>query len=122
MTFTSQAAPKSWWTRELTDYTLSAVALWNLAMPDGWLRHGRDRCPTCRNLRQTMMGTWWFQVDACFVRLGAPMTHDLSLKACRVRLEKGTAVGYTHGAPAAPMNFAANARSGWGCAAHLGRS
>ena len=55
------------------------------------------------------LGTWWIQVDACFVELpdatGSGMTKDV----CPANsLEAGTAVGYTHGAPAMPENLTAS--------------
>ena len=55
------------------------------------------------------LGTWWIQVDACFVELpdatGSGMTKDVCPDAS---LEAGTAVGYTHGPPAAPKNLTAS--------------
>ena len=48
-------------------------------------------------------GTWWFQVDACFEK---EVEED---KACSAaKLEKGTAVGYTHGPFPAPKDLAAS--------------
>ena len=54
--------------------------------------------------RGTALGIWWFQVSACFAELSAAAGTCSSANR-----ESGTAVGYTHGAPAAPKNFAANA-------------
>ena len=55
------------------------------------------------------LGTWWIQVDACFVELpnatGSGMTKDVCPPNS---LEAGTAVGYTHGAPEMPENLTAS--------------
>ena len=55
------------------------------------------------------LGTWWIQVDACFEDLpdatGSGDTKDVCPTGS---LEAGTAVGYTHGAPAAPENLTAS--------------
>ena len=54
------------------------------------------------NYRRNDAGTWWFQVDACFVEFDED-------KACpSASLEKGTPVGYTHGPFPAPANLAAS--------------
>ena len=55
------------------------------------------------------LGTWWIQVDACFEDLpdatGSGDTKDVCPDDS---LEAGTAVGYTHGAPAMPENLTAS--------------
>ena len=52
--------------------------------------------------RNSDEGIWWIQVDACLAMFS--MDAD-----CAVNMrENGTAVGYTHGPPAAPKNFAAS--------------
>ena len=57
-------------------------------------------------LNQKDLGTWWVQVDACFMPLG---TTGAAKGVCPSgQLESGTAVGYTHGPPAAPENLAAS--------------
>ena len=56
--------------------------------------------------KATDLGTWWFQVSACLDEL-APAT---AVGKCPTgESEAGTSVGYTHGAPPAPTNLAANA-------------
>ena len=62
------------------------------------------------------LGIWWFQVTACFADL-IPAPPDVGTAppggTCPSgQSDAGTAVGYTHGAPAAPVNFAANAVPG----------
>ena len=47
-------------------------------------------------------GTWWVQVSACFAELTTRGT------CAGASTEAGGSVGYTHGSPAAPMNFAAS--------------
>ena len=54
------------------------------------------------NHRRNDTGTWWFQVDACFT----PVVKGAACPAAS--LEKGTAVGYTHGPFPAPENLAAS--------------
>ena len=56
------------------------------------------------------LGTWWFQVTACF----ADLTGEAPAPGTCPSNENvdGTAVGYTHGAPAAPKNFAASSVPG----------
>ena len=65
------------------------------------------------------VGTWWLQVDACFLEWGAGAMKDTAndetdddfndrkaLKACPSKhLGSGTAVGYTHGPWLAPANL-----------------
>ena len=54
------------------------------------------------NYNRNDAGTWWFQVDACFAVVEEG-------DACpSASLEKGTAVGYTHGPFPAPENLAAS--------------
>ena len=54
------------------------------------------------NYNRNDAGTWWFQVDACFAEVNEG-------DACpSASLEKGTAVGYTHGPFPAPENLAAS--------------
>ena len=54
------------------------------------------------NYNRNDAGTWWFQVDACFAAVEEG-------DACpSASLEKGTAVGYTHGPFPAPDNLAAS--------------
>ena len=54
------------------------------------------------NYNRSDEGTWWIQVDACFVDLPDSGTCPAE------SLEKGAAVGYTHGAFQAPENLAAS--------------
>ena len=63
------------------------------------------------NYKKTDLGPWWFQVTACL----KPLEGDADTtpgKCPRNENVDGTAVGYVHGAPAAPKNFAANAVPG----------
>ena len=61
---------------------------------------------TTATLNQKDLGTWWVQVEACFMPLG---TTGAAEGVCPMgQLESGTAVGYTHGAPAAPENLTAS--------------
>ena len=57
------------------------------------------------------LGIWWFQVAACFAAL-EPEDMTKAGTCPSGKSDAGTAVGYTHGAPAAPENFAANAVPG----------
>ena len=66
-----------------------------------------DGTATSLTYKATDLGTWWFQVSACVVALD-PATAAGTCKPA-TNLEAGTGVGYTHGAPPAPTNLAANA-------------
>ena len=72
---------------------------------------------------QNDMGTWWFQVDACFIDWGALSSElpeseaNLALKDCPgAARENGTPVGFTHGPFPAPANLAASLISTGGVA------
>ena len=61
---------------------------------------------TMATLNQKDLGTWWVQVDACFMPLG---TTGATKGVCpRGELESGTSVGYTHGAWEAPEALTAS--------------
>ena len=56
--------------------------------------------------KSTDLGTWWFQVSACFTDIDDGV--DTNPDTCPSNdLVAGTSVGYTHGAPAAPKGFTA---------------
>ena len=55
-------------------------------------------------LNENDLGTWWIQVDACFMALGGADNDECP----EGELEEGASVGYTHGAPKAPENLAAS--------------
>ena len=63
------------------------------------------------------VGTWWFQVSACLVDFDytdEPVGQEPDIRdSCpSSSLEKGDAVGYTHGAWTAPVNFDATSVPG----------
>ena len=61
---------------------------------------------TMASLNQKDLGTWWIQVEACFMPLG---TTGASKGVCpRGELESGASKGYTHGPPTAPENLTAS--------------
>ena len=55
------------------------------------------------------VGTWWVQVDACLVDFDPNDSPNVISDKCpAASLEKGTAVGYTHGPFPAPENLSAS--------------
>ena len=65
------------------------------------------------SLNENDLGTWWIQVGACTADLEAGEGGEAEDMTCPAgKLESGEAVGYTHGIPAAPANFDANAVTG----------
>ena len=61
---------------------------------------GANITPVVHN--ENDIGTWWIEVGACF----DPLVGDDSDTCPEGELESGDSVGYTHGAPDEPKNFA----------------
>ena len=57
------------------------------------------------------LGGWWVEVGACFVTTN-DIDADVIPESCPPADLQTDSEGYTHGTPAAPMNFAANAVPG----------
>ena len=91
----------------LDENTTSASILGAVLQPNLNMLASKDT--NSLTYKSTELGTWWFQVSACFAdhrryRAADPPNPDTCPSD---QLVAGTSVGYTHGAPAAPKGFTA---------------
>ena len=97
--------------RSMPSSTLGAVTI-AAAMALGELTDGNGMREGTLAYKQSDLGPWWFQVTACFGSSNQKTTSPPLAPVRRNKNVDGTAVGYVHGAPAAPENFAASSVPG----------